>query len=468
MPSAVLLATATTSFLFPVHVVPLPINGLPASTASSFQDVHRQGADGRLRAPRPFMQRARSPLAFDGGFERNLRDEELMTLLQARGFVLPSDVSRKDMLELLESPQKDTVELVGLPLLPAEAARVDAFERVAPAVAYIETSVMSNAPFQLRPTELRAGAGSGFVWDNEGHVVTNYHVVAGGPVGMRRSKEQHLPRKVTVKLPGRDEVLDAKVVGVEPDKDLAVLKIDPAMLELVTPIERASSASLKVGQSVLAIGNPFGLDWTLTQGIVSAVGREIDGAGGRPIRDVIQTDAAINPGNSGGPLLDSRGRLIGVNTMIYSPAGVGANVGIGFAVPVDTVRRVVTQIIELGPNARPSLGIGVLPDHLRVQYARNLNRKLEGALVAEVVPGSPAALVKLAACERRGAGVLLGDMITAVNGTDVSDNEDLLVLIEETEPDQSLTLTVMRGADPERVEEVVLTPVPRKDLAGLP
>jgi len=403
-------------------------------------------------------------------------------LLRARGVVVPDDAVRNELLDLFQASgarlddavlgARDEVlkprsQPFAFELSPMEAQRVDAFERVAPAVAYIQTSVLSSSPFQLRPTEQRAGAGSGFVWDDAGHVITNYHVVAGGPLGMMRrgggTTERDLPRKVTCKLPGQDQELEATVIGVEPDKDLAVLKIDPAALEHVTPLAAASSAALRVGQSVLAIGNPFGLDWTLTQGIVSALGRDIDGAGGRPIRECIQTDAAINPGNSGGPLLDSSGRLIGVNTMIYSPGGLGANVGIGFAVPVDTVKRVVTQIIERGPNARPSIGVSVLPDQLRVQYGRNLNRELDGAMVAEVVPGSPADQ-KLAPCERRGAGVLLGDMITAVNGTSVANNEDLLCLIEVAEPDQPLSLTVMRGSDPKRLEEVMLTPVPRKEL----
>jgi len=266
---------------------------------------------------------------------------------------------------------------------------------------------------------------------------------------------------------GRGEELEATVVGYEADKDIAVLKVDPSALgSALTPLEAASSSELKVGQSVLAIGNPFGLDWTLTQGIVSALGRDIDGAGGRPIRDCIQTDAAINPGNSGGPLLDSAGRLIGVNTMIFSPGGLGANVGIGFAVPVDTVKRVVRQIIERGPNARPSLGVSVLPDQIRTQYAKNLKRKLEGAIIAEVVPGSPADGLKLAPCERRGAGVLLGDMIVSVNGKEVSQNEDLLCAIEESEPDVPLSLTVMKNCDPGRMEEIEVTPVPRKELAA--
>jgi len=244
-----------------------------------------------------------------------------------------------------------------------------------------------------------------------------------------------------------------------------VLKVEPSSLPAeLKPLDIGSSSALRVGQSVLAIGNPFGLDWTLTSGIVSAIGRVIDGAGGRPIKDVVQTDAAINPGNSGGPLLDSRGNLIGVNTMIYSPGGIGANVGIGFAVPVDTVKRVVSQIIEFGPNARPSIGISILPDEVRSQYSRHLNRKLDGAIIGEVVPGSPAGALKLMPTVRRGAGVLLGDMIVAVNGEAVTKNEDLLCALEEAERDQEITITVWRGCDPERMQELTLTPVPRKDL----
>merc|ERR1712023_422094 len=186
-----------------------------------------------------------------------------------------------------------------------------------------------------------------------------------------------------VKLPGHESSVEANVVGHEADKDLAVLKVDPSAISAtLQPVALTASASLKVGQSVLAIGAPFGLDRTLTSGIVSALGRDVDGAGGRPIRDCIQTDAAINPGNSGGPLLDSRGRVVGVNTMIYAPAGLGGNIGIGFAVPSDTVRRVVNQIITHGPNSRPSLGVSVLPDQMRRQYARQMQRELKGSMIA--------------------------------------------------------------------------------------
>jgi len=346
-------------------------------------------------------------------------------------------------------------------LAPLEAERVDVFERVSPAVAYIQTSVVQSGKFALRSQEYPAGAGSGFVWDSDGHIVTNYHVIAGGNGPMRGGNQ---PRKVKVKLAGCDEQVEATVVGHEADKDIAVLKVDPSKLPL-RPLEIGSSAGLRVGQSVLAIGNPFGLDNTLTTGIVSALGRDINGAGGRPIKDCVQTDAAINPGNSGGPLLDSRGRLIGVNTMIFSPGGLGANVGIGFAVPVDTVTRVVNQILQFGQNARPSIGVSVLSDAVRAQYGKSLRCQLDGALIAEVVKGSPADELKLAPCERRGGGILLGDLITAVNGTKIHANEELLCLIEEASPGEPLSLTVQRGCDPERVEELCVTPVARKTLA---
>merc|ERR1719267_280437 len=281
---------------------------------------------------------------------------------------------------------------------------------------------------------------------------------------MPRLGGRSLRKRVMVSLQGLDQPVEATVVGTEPDKDLAVLKIDPAALGADTaPLEVASSAELRVGQSVLAIGNPFGLDYTLTQGIVSALGREVQGAGGRPIQGCIQHDAAINPGNSGGPLLDSSGRLLGVNTMIYSPGGLG-NVGIGFAVPVDTVRRIANQIIQYGQGARPSIGVSVLPDALREQYSRSLDRKLEGALIAEVVPGSPADKLELAPCTRQQRGILLGVLITAVDGTPVTQNEDLLCKVEEAEPGETIQITVMRACDPERMEELELTPIARKQL----
>jgi len=450
---ATLLLPSSAGFLLPGIAL------VPPTRASTL----RSPIDHYTPASRAAIRRAPTPQAFDGG-GLDLSTDELIALARARGIVVNEDATAADLLLLLGATATDQTTTPSFD--SAEQQRVDVFERVAPSVAYIQTSIVGgNSPFALAGMgrEYPAGSGSGFVWDADGHVVTNYHVVAGGAQG-RPSRGADLPRKITVKLMGRDEQIEATVVGTEPDKDIAVLKIDPAALGSAPPLEAAVSADLKVGQSVLAIGNPFGLDWTLTQGIVSALGRDIDGAGGRPIRDCVQTDAAINPGNSGGPLLDSRGRLIGVNTMIFSQSG--GSVGIGFAVPADTVKRVVNQIIERGPNARPSLGISVLPDVLRKQYAKSLKRRtLEGAIIAEVVKGSPAD-GKLAPCERRGAGVLLGDMIVSVNGEQVTKNEDLLCLIEESEPDQPIRIEVMKACDPERLEEIEVTPVPRKDLSA--
>lgn len=390
------------------------------------------------------------PVAFDDGLLDQMSANEIKGILSER----LESADRSELLNMLQNSR----------LPQSETERVGVFESVSPSVAFISTT-MTQQTWTGGTSEVPAGAGSGFVWDEDGHIVTNYHVVNGGPSG-RPGRGGVLPRKVMVKLQGQDAAVEAIVVGHEADKDLAVLKVDPAALSVpLRPVEVASSSSLKVGQSVLAIGAPFGLDWTLTSGIVSALGRDIDGAGGRPIRDCVQTDAAINPGNSGGPLLDSRGKLIGINTMIYAPGGLGANVGIGFAVPSDTVRRFVNQIITHGPNARPSLGVAVVPDQIRSQYSRHLRRELEGAIIAEVVPGSPADRLNLAPCGPgpRG-GILLGDMITAVNGNPVKKNEDLLCLVEESEPDEPLSLTVLRSCDPNRVEEVMITPVRRKAL----
>merc|ERR1719161_3446268 len=355
-------------------------------------------------------------------------------------------LSKSELIERLERLERG--------LERGELERVDTFERVSPAVAYIQTSIVQQAPWALQANEYPAGAGSGFVWDEQGHIVTNYHVVAGGANGRpgrgpAARAMQSMPRKVTVSLPGSAEPVEAKVIGYEADKDIAVLKVDPAALTLMP----------------LAVVNPFGLDFTLTSGIVSALGRDITGAGGRPIKDCVQTDASINPGNSGGPLLDSRGRLIGVNTMIYSPGGMGANVGIGFAIPVDTVRRVVNQIITFGQDARPSLGVSVLPDRAREQYARSLGRPLRGAILAEVVAGSPAEALSLAPCRRRYGSVVLGDMIVEVDGKPIGRNEDLICAIEEAEPGSAVSLKVVRNCDPERLEELRFTPVMRKTLA---
>lgn len=214
------------------------------------------------------------------------------------------------------------------------------FQDCSSSVANITTSRTANVGMSMNPVEIPRGTGSAFVWDTAGHVVTNYHVVMNG-------------NKARITLSDAT-TWDGEVVGVAKNKDLAVLKI-AAPASKLKPIVVGTSQALQVGQHVLAIGNPFGLDRTLTSGIISGVGRDIQSIGGATIRGVIQTDASINPGNSGGPLLDSQGRLIGVNTAIYSPSGASA--GVGFAIPVDTVRRVVNELIRKGKVVRPGFGI---------------------------------------------------------------------------------------------------------------
>ena len=234
-------------------------------------------------------------------------------------------------------------------LTQEERSTIDVFRSVSPSVCYITTVERRTTIFSMNPRYYPQGTGSGFVFDKAGHIVTNYHVVADADLRLVTLADQSQYR--------------AKVVGWEPDKDIAVLKIDVEP-EKLTPIPIGMSGDLQVGQKVLAIGNPYGLDHTLTTGVVSALGREIESVTGRTIREVIQTDAAINPGNSGGPLLDSSGRLIGVNTQIASPSG--ANAGIGFAVPVDVVNSIVPEIIRFGRVRKPMLGIRLVPEYKTV------------------------------------------------------------------------------------------------------
>jgi S1-C subfamily serine protease len=310
-----------------------------------------------------------------------------------------------------------------------EQATIEVFEATRDAVVFITTlQRVRESPFSLNIFEQPKGTGTGFLWDARGHVVTNFHVVAEGD---------------TFRVALSDnETYEAKLIGVEPSKDLAVLKIDPPE---VVPLAIGTSGDLHVGQKVYAIGNPFGLDHSLTSGIVSALGREIKAVNGRTIHDVIQTDAAINPGNSGGPLLDSAGRLIGVNTAIYSPSG--ASSGIGFAVPVDTVRRVVPQLIEFGKVVRPGLGVMLVPD------ATGSRLKLPGPMVSRVIPGGPADRAGLRGLEQRAlGGVSLGDVILAVDGTRVRTADELLAELERRKVGETVRLRIARGRETFEVE----------------
>ena len=311
--------------------------------------------------------------------------------------------------------------------IPAELTHeerrdIEVFRAASASVAYITSVALRRDFFTMNVFEIPQGSGSGFVWDSRGHVVTNYHVIQEA-------------NAVRVTLADQSE-WDGRIVGVAPDKDLAVLQVD-APAEHLRPLPLGSSARLLVGQRVLAIGNPFGLDHSLTVGVVSALGRELRSPSGRLIRDVVQTDAAINPGNSGGPLLDSAGRLVGVNTAIFSPSGASA--GIGFAVPVDTVAALVPQLIQHGKPIQPGIGIVPVADH----YARRLG--VEGVIVRSVNPDSPAARAGLEGLSTSRSGrLILGDVITAVDGKPVRTLDDLLHAFEDAGVGARVTLTVER------------------------
>lgn len=307
-----------------------------------------------------------------------------------------------------------------------EAATIDVFKEASPSVVYITTSDIARDFFSLNPVEVPRGSGSGFIYDGDGHVVTNFHVLREG-------------RRWVVTLADRSQ-WEARFVGGAEEKDLAVLKID-APAERLKPIAMGTSSDLQVGQKVFAIGNPFGLDQTLTTGIVSALGREIPSLTGRPIRDVIQTDAAINPGNSGGPLLDSAGRLIGVNTQIASPSGASA--GIGFAIPVDIVNRVVPELIRHGRLTRPVLGVVVWPD--------NVTRKLglEGVLLQDVPEGSAAAAAGLrgTVLTRDGRLRQLGDLVLKIDDRPTPNQYALLDVLESHKVGDEVQVTYQRDED---------------------
>lgn len=307
-----------------------------------------------------------------------------------------------------------------------ERTTIELFENAGVSVVHITTRDRRVNFWTMNVVEVPRGSGSGFVWDRDGRIVTNYHVIQGA-----ESLEV---------LFSDHSAYPAKLVGASPDHDLALLQVKAPSKNLV-PTAVGTSHDLQVGQKAFAIGSPFGLDKTLTTGIVSALGRTIEAASGRTIEGVIQTDAAINPGNSGGPLLDSSGRLIGVNTAIYSPSGAYA--GIGFAVPVDTVSRVVPHLISHGRYIRPRLGI-----RINEQIGRQITAQVgvEGVPVLELSPGSNAEKVGLrpTIIGRSGAGVV-GDIIVQVGRRKVRQVNDLLNALEQYQPGEAVELTVLRN-----------------------
>jgi S1-C subfamily serine protease len=316
------------------------------------------------------------------------------------------------------------------PLQADELANIQLFKQASPSVVNITSLGVQRDLFSMNVQQVPRGTGTGFVWDAQGHIVTNFHVIQGGQGARVTLADQ--------------SSYDAKLVGAFPDRDLAVLQID-APKEKLPPLAMGTSRDLVVGQRVLAIGNPFGLDQTLTVGVVSALNREIESFNNRSIRGVVQTDAAINPGNSGGPLLDSAGRLIGVNTQIASPSGASA--GIGFAIPVDEVNRIVPRLIRDGRFVRPAIGVTAGPENLQRQL-----RLPAGVPLVAVAPNSPAARAGLQPFRRGERGqVLPGDVITHVAGEAVSNLDDMLSQLERRQPGENIALSVWRNGQTRQV-----------------
>jgi S1-C subfamily serine protease len=303
-----------------------------------------------------------------------------------------------------------------------ERNSMEVFEAARPSVVFVTNQQLARDPYSFDLVTVPRGSGTGFVWSEKGYIVTNFHVVEGA-------------RKVTITLQDQSN-WPAEVVGLAPERDIAVLKID-APKDKLKALSLGDSAQLRVGRKVLAIGNPFGLDATLTTGVVSALGREIISPNQRKITNVVQTDAAINPGNSGGPLLNSEGKLIGVNTMIYSPSGASA--GIGFAIPVNTVKEVVPELIEHGRIVRPVLGIAVAPDHWAHQIG------IEGIPILRVEPDSPAADAGLEGARRNDWGqISLGDVIVAIDDQPTINDDQLLSALENYKPGDKVNISVVR------------------------
>jgi len=313
------------------------------------------------------------------------------------------------------------------PLGEEERSTIKLFEDARRSVVYIATVQRVYDPWTRNPLQVPRGTGSGFIWDAQGHVVTNNHVIAGASGAEVRLSD------------GR--AFQADLVGTSEDHDLAVLRIRVDEGARPAPIPLGTSSDLKVGQKVLAVGNPFGLDWTLTTGIVSALNRELPSEDGTSIRELIQTDAAINPGNSGGPLLDSAGRLIGVTTAIFSPSGAYA--GVGFAVPADTVNRVVPRLIATGRYVRPTLGVRFDPQINQLLIDQVGTR---GVFVLAVDPGSPAAAAGLRPARiGRNESIVIGDVITAIDDRTVAKVDDLIDALDHAAPGQEVQVTLQRG-----------------------
>lgn len=316
-------------------------------------------------------------------------------------------------------------------LLAYERNTIEVFQNASAAVVFVHNLQNRREFFSFNVTEVQAGTGSGFLWDRQGHIVTNFHVVQGAT------------RVAVTLIDGK--TYNAEVVGMEPRKDLAVLKIDLRETNVVPFSEKVSnSAETLVGQKAIAIGNPYALDHTLTVGNISALSRSMPSVmEGVTIRDMIQTDAAINPGNSGGPLLDSRGRLIGMNTMILRNS-----TGIGFAVPSNTINRIVNQVIEYGRPVQSGIGVSIFEDRI----TRSIG--VEGVVLREVYSGSPAEKAGLKGTTRDRYGrIILGDVILSIDGERIRNYDDMYNAFDDKKAGESIELVYLRNGE-ERTESI--------------
>ena len=346
---------------------------------------------------------------------------------------------------------EDQSELASMPVTAPVSANEEGdvnvvnqiYRRDGRGVAFIEAETPAEEPSPFNPFGRQGGGiatGSGFLIDTEGHIITNNHVVEGA-------------ERVEVKLGSSDRTYSAKVVGTDPATDVALLEVD-APSDQLHPLALGDSSKVQVGEPVVAIGNPFGLDRTVTSGIVSALQRQIQAPNGFSISHVIQTDAAINPGNSGGPLIDSDGRVIGINSQIQT-GGSNGNVGIGFAVPINTAREVVEQLEEHGKVQHAYLGIE--GSSISTELARALQLPVkEGVLVNDVVKGGPADSAGVeggsTSATIEGAEIRLGgDIITEIDGKRITGMDDLINVVNGAQPGETLELTLVRGDSTKKV-----------------
>lgn len=346
---------------------------------------------------------------------RNSNSRKNQVLILAGSISLSLLLVAGNLLAQLTEDEKNTIEVV---------------KKAQNSVVFITNIQLVRGFFSWTEEAVPRGSGSGFIWDEQGHIITNYHVIEDGDL-------------FNITLPNQEE-RQAKLIGKEPNKDIAVLKIEGNLRGLF-PIKVGTSSNLQVGQKVIAIGNPFGFDHTVTTGIVSALGRSMPGAGGVTIRDMIQTDAAINPGNSGGPLLNSAGELIGMNTMIVSPSRSSS--GIGFAIPVDTIKKIVPQIIKYGRVIRPGLGLSLLSD----RYGQRLG--IKGGVIYEVPVDTEAYQKGLRGLTRDRRGrLVIQDIIKEIDGKKVRSYDDLYNLLDDYKIGDRVTLTVERDGKTRKVE----------------